>query len=285
VTDLDVAIRTATEADADDLDALMRRNQVLDEPAWPAGAQLPYLRHLIARGTVAVATLDGVITGFGATISNGRATHLADLFVDPEHHGRGIGRRLLPVVFHEPGPRTTFASDDPRALPLYVRMGMTPLWPNLYVAGDPRAVPPVAGHTVEEASLEEMAALESRWAGVDRRGELRYWASLPRARPFVVRAGERAVAAGLGRRRIVSGGHWIDHLVAAPDADPAAAILAAYRDGAGPTDRSGTCVLGPSPALPGLFAAGQTVVDRDTFLASDPSLVDPARELLNTGFG
>ena len=59
--------------------------------------------------------------------------HLADLFVGPTPrpgHRPAAARR---GVRRRPWPRTTFASDDPRALPLYVRAGMPPLWPSLYV--------------------------------------------------------------------------------------------------------------------------------------------------------
>lgn len=61
---------------------------------------------------------------------------LTDLFVDPVRHGTGIGRALLaalwPAEDREPA-RFTFASHDPRAMPLYVRAGLIPYWPLLYL--------------------------------------------------------------------------------------------------------------------------------------------------------
>ncbi len=107
------------------------------------GVHVPYLTHLIGRGIVVVAERDGVAVGFGAAVDTGRARHLADLFVVPEHQGGGIGRQLLDAVYGDAWPRTTFASDDPRAMPLYLRAGMAALWPNLYLAGDPAT--PAAG--------------------------------------------------------------------------------------------------------------------------------------------
>ena len=222
--------------------------------------------------------------GFGAAVDTGRSTHLADLFVLPDHHGRGLGGRLLAAVLGTAYPRTTFASDDPRALPLYVRAGMTPLWPNLYLGGDPRTLPaPPPGYVVETIAIEAMAERERAWTGVDRRPDLAYWARLAGCRPFAVRASGEIIAVGMARLRFNRRGHWIGHAQVAPDADPRPALLAAVRHGAGDVAVSGACLPGPSPVLPDLLAAGFRVVDCDTYLASNPGLVDPARELVNTG--
>jgi len=287
-----VSLRSATQDDVPALEQLMLVNddpQAGVEPA-PAGAQRPYLAHLVRRGTVAVAVrgTDGEVVGFGATVDGGRARHLADLFVLPALQGQGLGGRLLAAVFGDVWPRTTFASSDPRALPLYVRQGMRPLWPNLYLTGDPRALPPPpGGYSVEPVSLEAMADLEREWNGVDRAPDLPYWSTVADCRPYVVRANGRAVATGLSRRRLRGPGRWMDHVVVAPTADPAAALLVALRDDlagdlAGDS-LGGACVPGPSPIVRPLLEAGFRIVDHDTFLASDPTLVDPEREIVNTG--
>ena len=59
-------------------------------------------------------------------LDTGRARMLADLFVEPGRLGQGLGRPLLTALFEDAPVRATFASSDPRALPLYVRAGMTP---------------------------------------------------------------------------------------------------------------------------------------------------------------
>jgi len=283
---LPVSLRTATDGDVRALEGVMLATETPapGEPATPPGAQEPYLAHLVARGHVVLAELGGAVVGFGATVDTGRAIHLADLFVLPEHHGRGIGGRLLAAVFGDARRRTTFASDDPRALPLYVRAGMRALWPCLYVAGDPgRVATASAEYAVEEVDLSEMARLERGWSGVEREPDLPYWASIPEATAFAIgRAGVR-VATGLWRRRIRGIGHWLDHLQVAPAADPLPALLAAFRYGARFGNRGGACVPGPSPVVRPLLEAGFRVVDRDTFMASDPGVVDPEREIVNTG--
>lgn len=279
-------IRTATEDDLRAVDSVLRANHgpPPGEPAEPPGAQDPYLRHLIVRGTFAIAEADGAVVGFGATVFTGRATHLADLFVLPALQGRGIGGRLLAAVFGDAFPRTTFASDDPRALPLYIRAGMAPLWPSLYISGDPGGLPADPDDiAVEDAALDDVAHLEGQWAGVDRSPDVALWAtqSAPRA-AVVVRAG-RPVAVGLSRGRLNGFGRWIDRALVAPDEDPVAPLIALIRRGADGGDLIGASVAGPSPLLPALLAAGFRIRGRDTFMASDPALIDPARTLPNTG--
>jgi GNAT superfamily N-acetyltransferase len=284
--------RQATPADAPLLEAInLAADSVPDAvaatPALP-GDQLRYLVSLIERGRVIVAEDGDSAVGFAATVDTGRARHLADLFVRPESQGMGIGRRLLDEVFEDVWPRTTFASEDPKALPLYVRAGMDAHWPNLYLAGDPGRLPPIpADLIVEIVPVEVVAALEADWAGVDRGPELAYWASLPDFRPVVVRRGDQAVGTGLSRRRRSAPGRWIHQAIAAPDVEATPVLLAMMADGlaSGPVGGAvgGACVPGPAGLVRPLLEAGFRILDRDTFMASDPSIVDPSRELMDTG--
>lgn len=249
----------------------------------PGSTHAAYLGHLIDRGRVAVAEDVGQVVGFGAAVETGRATHLADLFVLPDRQGQGVGRRLLAAVLGDARPLTTFASDDPRAMPLYILAGMEVYWPNLYLAGDPAGLPAAPGDLdVTDATLDEVADLERRWAGLDRSPDLPYWASLAGSRSLVVRRGERIVGAGFARDRLSGPGRWLDHAVIAPDADGPAALLALLRAGLAHAPIGGACVPGPSPLVRTLLEAGFTIQDRDTFMASDPSIVDPQREIVNT---
>jgi GNAT superfamily N-acetyltransferase len=286
VTAATASIRAATENDLRAIDSVLRANHgpPPGEPMEPPGAQDPYLRHLIVRGTTAVAEVDGVVIGFGAAVFTGRLTHLADLFVLPAYQGQGHGGRLLAAVFGDRFPRTTFSSDDPRALPLYVRARMAPLWPSLYVSGDPGGLPAdPTDIAVEDATLDDVARLEGEWAGVDRSPDVAFWKkhNAPRA-VVVVRAG-RPVAVGLSRGRLNGFGRWVDRALVAPDEDPVAPFIALIRRGADGGGLIGASVAGPSPLLPVLLTSGFRIRDRDTFMASDPRLVDPSRILANTG--
>lgn len=279
------AVRAATPADLDAIDAVLRATNppAPGEPGYPAGVQHPYLRLLIDHGAAAVVEVKDEIVGFGATIFTGRVTHLADLFILPAHQGRGHGGQLLEAVFGDRRPRTTFSSEDPRAMPLYVRAGMAPLWPNVYLAGDPARLQRPDGLTVEPTTLEEVARLDGGWGGVDRRADVGYWQTLPQAQPFVIRRAAGPVAVGVGRSRLNGRGRWIDRARVAPGEDPVPALLVAMAEAGKGSDLVGACVPGPSPLLPLLLAAGFRIRDRDTFMASEPGLVDPERELVNTG--
>lgn len=282
-----VAIRPATKADLRAIRAIVDAEE---EPPDAATGGFPealdaYFLHLIEHGEVLIAEEGGRAVGFGATIESGRGVHLADLFVTPDRQGGGIGRQLLEGLFLDRWPRTTFSSDDPRAMPLYVRMGMRPLWPNLYLSGDAGRLPKAApGLKVEQATADEVAGFERDWTGIDRPMQHRYWAGQPAAVPLVVRSRGRAVAAGHARSLLRGGGRWMNAFHVAPAEEPHGPTLAAMRWSADSEGRIGACVPGPHAILPTLIAAGFRIVDRDTYQASDPALVDPERSLVNTGF-
>lgn len=254
-----------------------------DGPVIVADIVGPYLSHLIARGRTRVAALDGEIVGFGAAIDTGRSVHLADLFVRPDRLGQGIGRPLLAAVLDGAVERTTFASEDPRALPLYVRAGMQPLWTSLYVQGQSDGLPPAdARLRTETATSDRLAAIEREWTGVDRAADHAYWGTLPDGDAFLVRDGDAVAAFGYARIRQAMPIRVLDRLVIHPDAEPVGTTVAALaRAGRGGPVHA--CLLGPHPVLRPLLDAGFRVVDRDVFLASDPAMVDPARLVPNPG--
>lgn len=242
----------------------------------------PYVRHLVTRHRTLLTEEDGVAVAFGAVVDAGLAVHLADLFVVPDRLGQGLGRPLLTALFRDAPRRTTFASEDPRALPIYVRAGMTPLWPTLHVVGDATSLAMPPGLDVVAARPEELAALELAWTGADRADDHRFWASQADGDPFLVVDREGPVALAIGRARQVSDVRVIDRMRVRPGADPVPAVLAALRR----TDRGTRVVvslLGPNPVLPALLDLGFHVTDRDQYLASDPGLIDPARFLPNPG--
>ena len=196
-----IVVRAAGDADIADILAIWAAN---GDTIPEGGANLltPYLVHLMSTGRVLVAADDDGAVGFGAVIERAGVTHLADLFVLPDRFGQGIGALLLDRLFADTGARTTFASSDPRALPLYVRSGMTPYWPNLYLDGDSAALPPDApGLVCEPAGLDTTIELEQRWLGASSPDDHHFWAALPEARPFVVVEAGRPVAAVHARLR------------------------------------------------------------------------------------
>ena len=256
-----------------------------DGPVIVADVVGPYLRHLIARGGARVASDAGHVVGFAATIDTGRSVHLADLFVRPDRLGDGIGRQLLAAAFGDARQRTTFASDDPRALPIYVRAGMRPLWASLYVEGPAERIADVGGSLLTaSAGPDELAAIEATWTGVERSLDHAFWATQPVAETFVVRDGTNVVAVATARARQASTVRVLDRLVVHPDpgVDPVPIMLAALKR-AGRDGLVLAAIQGPSPVLRVLLDLGFRIADRDQFMASDPDLVDPYRLIPNPG--
>ena len=275
-------LRAGTAADLPDLARILAAN---GEPIdWPDLPGWPYLEHLLARAEVVVAEADRGVVGFAGAVLSGRATFLTDLFVDPRHHEHGAGRALLDAVLPGATPRMTFSSADQRALGLYIRAGMRPWWPLLYLDGVLRDDAPAGtGVDILPGSIEETARWSRAWTGVDRVVDFAHYASLPDAAGFVVRDGEAVAAVGWARRHRTQPGRWLDHASIAPDADPVRIGVAIWQAAAagGPLSAA---VPGPHPMVPHLLDHGVRIVDRDQWCASDPDLVDPVRLLPNPGF-
>jgi hypothetical protein len=158
---------------------------------------------------------------------------------------------------------------------------MRPWWPNLYLQGEASRLPR-PGFTVEPAGPAEAAALEERWSGVDRLADARHWAARSGGSPFVVRDGGAVAAIGYAADRRREPGRVLVRLRIAPDTDPVASCLAALRWSA-PEGPVTTAIGGPHPAVPIMLEAGFRIVDRDTFMASHPGLIDPELLLPDPG--
>ena len=277
-------------ADAGDVPALAAILAANDEPMdWPdlPGLGWPYLEHLVGRARTAVAVVDDVVAGFGGSVPVGRddLRFVTDLFVDPRRQSRGAGRALLTSVLEGSTERMTFSSSDERAMGLYIRAGMRPWWPLLYVElaagvmGDS-----AAGLESVPASVEETAAMSLAWTGIDRTADFEHYASLPEASGFLVRDAGTVAAVGWARReRKRSDGRWLDHASLAPGADVLRVALAVLRAAAA-GERLVTAVPGPHPVLGPLLDRGARIAGRDQFCATDPGLLDPLCVLPNPGF-
>ena len=285
-------IRAAGPADIAAMRAILHAHAE-DAPPLPGHPDIigPYLHHLVANHRVLVVDEGsaggdpgGGIVAFGAVLDTGRCRMLSDLFVAPSRLGQGLGRRLLAELFEDAPRRATFASADPRALPLYVRSGMAPLWVCLYVEGDPlRLQPLVPTPATRDATAAECARLEHAWTGADRPLDHAYFASGPNADAFVVDDDDgQAVAFAYARAKQASSARALDRLLVRPGADPVAPIIAGLVRGGGGHDIQ-ACIPGPNPILRILLDHGFRIVDQDQYLASHPDIVDPAHVLPNPG--
>ncbi len=123
--------RPAHEADLRQMYEVFYQNEVLDSPQPPPPGDTPsYLRHVLQTGTMCVAEQDGEVLAFAGAITRGNIRFLTDLFVQPVHQSGQFGKTLLHSVLPQDDlVHCTVSSSDPRALALYIRAGMRPLWP------------------------------------------------------------------------------------------------------------------------------------------------------------
>ncbi|HEX5591661.1 MAG TPA: GNAT family N-acetyltransferase [Candidatus Limnocylindrales bacterium] len=297
----EIHVRPATSRDFEAIERVAVANdEPTTAPGWPGWL---YLEHLLATATVLVAERDGALLGYGgAAVVGGRrpAAHVTDLFVDPAAHGRGVGGQLLRgLVAAVPVPDwTTCSSSEPRALTLYVRAGMRPIWPVMYLDGPVTSPPggPAGARSVVMAP-DEAAGLELGWSGRDFVTQYRHWAARPGGSAFRVEVGGRVAAVGAAREGRMGPARVLDHLAISPSADPGATLVAALATDAvrgryadadtdpDPAIRLKLALAGPSPAVPQLLGLGFRITDHDTFCATDPALVDTARIVPDPSFG
>jgi len=277
------SIRPATAADLEGIARVLAANgEALEQPGVVG---YPYLEFLLDRGRVEVADAGGLVVGFGSVIRVGDAAMVTDLFVDPGHHGHGIGTALLSVTLGDAHPRMTFSSADPRALPAYARAGMQPSWPSLYIRVDEAALPRLAADpalVADAATVDETAEASRALTGIDRRADFALYAAQPDPAGFVIRDGGAVAGVVWAHRDDEGHGRALAHASIAGDADAARVAVAAFRAAAHGGSVWG-CVPGPHPALAPLLEAGARIVDRDTYCTSDPGWLDPERILPNPG--
>ena len=286
-------IRSAAPDDVPAIRAILAAHGNDERPGRLRGPDIvgPYVRHLLAHHRAMVSELPGEgVVAFGAVADVGLAWHLADLFVRPAHLGQGLGRPLLAALYGDRGPRTTFASDDPRALPLYVRAGMAARWVALYVRAGPAdarraaADPRARALEVVDGDPVAQAELELAWTGADRARDHGLWTAWPGADPFLVRDADGPVAVGYGRdRQTGPAARAVDRLVVRPGAEPIGPVLAAVGRCMANGDTLDVTVPGPHPALPVLLELGARIDDKDIYCAGPGDPIDPAYRLVNGG--
>jgi hypothetical protein len=230
-----------------------------------------------------VGELDGRVAGVAGSIEFGgpRRRFLTDLYVEPGLQSKGLGRQVLAAVLDGATERMTFSSGDPRALASYIRNGMRPWWPLLYLEADAGPLGAASseaearpGAEARPADVAETARLSRAWTGIDRTADFAFYASLPDAEGFVVSLDGEDAAIGWARRELAEPGRWLDHASIAPGADPVRTAFAILR-AAGAGGRIGAAVPGPHPAVAALLDAGVRIGATDTFCATDRDLLDP----------
>ena len=265
------------------------RDEDVDGPLPDDPLAWDHLRHLRETGRMVIAaTDDGEPMGFGGIVVRSGVTRLADLFIDPDQQGRGVGKAILGELLHAAEVMTTSASSDPRALPLYARAGMRPLWPYHFLLGDPRAVEPPSSVQVEAADSDELVEIDRIATGFDRATDHEYYEVGCRAQPLRIVSGREGIGfAYLEPPQPWAPDRWILLTLATiPGVESGDALRAALAfAGAQGADRLFAAVGGPNPVLASLLEDGFIIPEQDIFMASHPDLVDPLRHHPHPGFG
>ncbi|MEV1238535.1 GNAT family N-acetyltransferase [Nonomuraea sp. NPDC050022] len=217
----------------------------------------------------------GGALGFGGTLRRGPLTHLGDLFVLREHQSSGVGRTMLTELLSEHGPKVTFASSDPRAMALYVRHGLRPWVPLLYLTGPTAKLPTPP---VRRTAADDIAELDARASGGVRRATLAWYAALPGVTVYATDRGY-AAARRTGHDVVIGPGGGVT------PQDCADAVLGALAATQARTAQ--IAVPGTHPLVPMLLGAGWRIADMDTLMADDAGLdlIQPDRYVPHPDLG
>jgi GNAT superfamily N-acetyltransferase len=223
-----------------------------------------YVAAVGAAGRFVVALEDDALVGFAGVVERDEVAFLTDLFVLPSAQGHGIGSALLHRVWDGTVERATSASTDPAALGAYVRWGLVPAWPLLYleIAGDSEPMPDdVTASALTPADVglpvppDDLVVLEIGPTG-------------------------RAVLSHDDRGVVVLRAH-----VEGPG--ELETLLAAARSSAGPHGVARFQLPGAHQGLDAAIASGAAVVDTDVWCATPGAidLWDPRAVLPSPAFG
>jgi len=284
----DITIRPATTDDLAAVWDIVYAHEAGGAPnPPPRGDVPPFLQHELATGDMRVAALRGQVVGFGAAITRDSLWYLAELFVRRELQSAGIGAALLRELLPADGRvRFTRSSSDPRALALYVRAGMRPCWPNVWLRARSADVAPLPTASVRVVPASGDDAELRRWdaelSGRARDAEHDYWLATGATPVWFARPGCRL---GYGFLQTDSGSAiWSRQAITLGPigtqdvADAAACVCAAVEWARRRVGIVRMVIPGPHPALAPLLAAGFRITDVETFVSSAvPAFVDPTR--------
>jgi GNAT superfamily N-acetyltransferase len=290
----DLLIRPARASDLPAIYDLFYEIEVGDDPdVPPRPAMLPDYPHLLAHGELTVAERGGAIIGFAGVARRGETAFLSDLFVHPDRQSGKVGARLLRHAFapHIGRLRFTVSSTDVRALALYVRSGMRPLWPNFLLRAPSAALADAltGGLSVVEAMPNDpqLIAWDAEVGGRERPQDHAYWVREEGGVPFWLLRGSNRV--GMAYARLRAGTLYtpdaarVGPVAAQSPEDAAACALVAARWAAEHAPVVRIDCPGPHPALPALIEAGFRITYVETFCATSAPPFDPRRYLGSGG--
>lgn len=254
------------------------------------------LPHMSSTGMLVVAEVDGVVAGFGSSFTRSNVRFMGQLFIDPLHQSAGVGAALMRAVMPLDGAElTTIASPDRRAVSLYTRHGLFPLWPVYGVHADAGKLRGIAGSGVElipaDGNDPTLVELDTAIGGRHRPEDLEYLIAKRGGAPYwFKRGGEMIGYCFLQVMR--EGADELDDAetvrigpVGVRDAaDMTDCIRAAVAGALGFGSKVNVLAPGPGDAFRALLDAGFQVSFSDTFMsARRPPFVDALRYIPGSG--
>jgi GNAT superfamily N-acetyltransferase len=290
----DEVIRQATEADLSRVAEIWHENLLEEDPGTPPLREVPSLYlHELETHELFVLERNRQVRAFAALITRGPVSFLADLFGAADHRSKGLGQRLLQHVMPTDG-RTccTVSSNDPRALPLYVRFGMLPRLPNVQLEADLSTLrPPTVDVKVIEEDTDDAEWL--RWdteiSGRPRPEDYAYWLHRRGGVPLWFTRLGQVIGYGMAQTRTDTLLHAPDTLTIGPmgareRGDAASCVMAAVHWARDRAAIAHVTLTGPHPALSPLLAAGFRIVEVETFcLNVDEQFADVLRYIPSGG--
>lgn len=132
------------------------------EEMW--GRRRPLFKHLANTAeSFWLAENDGEVVGYGRAILRDGIRELTEFFVLPGQQSAGVGRELMARVFPRDGAkrRVIIATQDMRALARYLKTGVYPRFPIVYISRKAEPVQVASDLTFERmtATAETLASL------------------------------------------------------------------------------------------------------------------------------
>ncbi|MFI5282911.1 MAG: GNAT family N-acetyltransferase [Candidatus Dormibacterales bacterium] len=276
---MEINVRPARLSDLDAIRGIAGSYGNLD--SWPSRPD--YIDHELATGTLNVCEVEGEVVGFGGLLARGGVAHLGDLFVKRDRLGQGIGTAILDQTLPAAGCRVTFAAGDPRAVPLYLRFGMAPAGPLLYLKAPSAAARSLAdsGVALRESAPADVAALDRIASGRERLQDLAFLAG--HAHCFSAVRGTDVI--GYGFVRLVHGAAIIGPSGGVTAEDSRLVGEALLRWSAERAASISISVFSPHALASALVASGFETVDVDTYMTTCPEAIDLERYVPSADLG
>ncbi len=281
-----IRVRRAREADLPSVNDVFYEAEMAGISNPPPKRTLPIFAHELATGDMWVAEEAGRVVGYCVVLVRGPVAYLAELFIRPAYQSAQTGQALLERALPAEGVRCTVASRDPRALALYVRHGMQPQWPNIWLVGTSARALTLPASDVEVSEAPRGDADIVRWdaeiSGRPRPQEHAYWQTSVNATPLWFR--RRGEPVGYGYVRLRSPGSlWnpqattLGPIGARTPEDARDCVLATLRWAAPHGESLVVALPGPHPALKAVLDARFRLVYVETYCQAyeAPPLFDP----------